>query len=97
MDETAVRFVIQYIDDQLFLPSIKWPKEQLEERLYSRWAANELLMRLINNNPRHILSIIIVEMFVYDMVMLAYLAHREQDFLKFNIAINIGEDIKDML
>lgn len=51
--------ICQYIDDYLFEPSNNWPKDEFKKRSYSRWAANEILIRLVIEDlkpPAHIVG-----------------------------------------
>lgn len=57
MYEKAINAVLNYIDDRFFEPQITWPKQYFLKRSYSRFGANKLLERIIEEElktPPHI-------------------------------------------
>ena len=48
MDETALLVVLEYVDKNLFEPSIDWPKSEFQERSYARWTAFEIQQALVD-------------------------------------------------
>ena len=53
----AVSVIQDYINTYLFEPRKNWPEEEFAIRSYSRWAANDILERIINRSmilPNHI-------------------------------------------
>lgn len=52
MHETAVLVIQEYVDECLYIPLLHWPKDEFDERCYSRWAANEILERIIEETTR---------------------------------------------
>lgn len=106
MNELAesVHIINNYIEEYLPAPDIQWPKAQFEERSYSRWAAYELMERVINEAsllPYHITGIEekstveIIEDFIYEMVYIRDLedAYRSRLCL---VAIEVSKDILDI-
>lgn len=49
MDEIIMK-IQKYIDESLFEPHINWPKYEFLRRSYSRWAANEILCRILKES-----------------------------------------------
>lgn len=49
MNEVAIDIVLNYIDRSLFEPDHKWPDYIFEHRTYSRWAAYEVLERIMDH------------------------------------------------
>lgn len=52
MNEAAVSVIREYIEKCLFEPNFNWPKYEFDLRSYSRWAANEILERVIEETLR---------------------------------------------
>lgn len=49
MNEVAISMIRDYMDQCLFEPSFNWPGWEFDRRIYSRWAANEILERVTKN------------------------------------------------
>ena len=49
MNEVAIDIILTYIDQSLFEPDHKWPDHIFEYRTYSRWAAYEVLERIMDH------------------------------------------------
>ena len=65
MNEIAIDIVLDYIDHELFEPDYKWPDHIFEHRTYSRWAAYEILERIMDHpydNPD-----ILIEQFWFEI------------------------------
>lgn len=45
--ESAISVIKKYMDDFLFEPKLTWPDNEFDTRCYSRWAAEEILERII--------------------------------------------------
>lgn len=39
-----------YIDENLFMPNVRWPTLEFDKRSYERWAANEAINRIMHSN-----------------------------------------------
>lgn len=50
--EEVVLDIQKYIDQYLFEPRITWPKYEFSIRCYSRWAANEILNRIVEESMK---------------------------------------------
>ena len=91
MNEIAIQEVKLYIEECLFEPRYNWPADIFEERSYSRWAAFEIIQRLMDQP--FVSPILIIEGFMYEM---ASRSHIEEDLSKdhmFQIARDTAEDI----
>lgn len=65
MNESTVLAVMRYVDRYLFVPSWAWPRRHFYERSYARWAADELIRRLLEHPfsyPEDIIEIFAIEM-----------------------------------
>jgi len=88
-DDTAVvTRIIDYMENGLFLPAINWPKEEFEERSYARWAADDILQRIMDNPlfPPDL----IIEM--YKLEMAAY-AELNEEIRMFAIAVSTADEL----
>lgn len=57
MDERDIATLERYMDECLFEPSLGWFKDAFDMQVYSRWVANEILERMMNEAmklPEHI-------------------------------------------
>lgn len=57
MDERDIATLERYMDEYLFEPSLGWFKDAFDMQVYSRWVANEILERMMNEAmklPEHI-------------------------------------------
>lgn len=91
MNETAIQKVINFIDEFLFEPTGRWPVEMFEERAYSRWAANEIIQRLLDcpfDAPEEVIS-----RFIFEMSMNSHMATDEKKQRIFQIASETAMDI----
>ena len=52
MNDKAVFKIQKYIDECLFEPSINWFKYEFKKRSYARWAAFEILDRIIEEEMK---------------------------------------------
>ena len=95
MNEDAIRKVILYLDESLFEPGRMWPDHIFEERSYSRWAANEIIRRLMDcpfDAP-----IEIVEAFMLTMIMHTYTVRDPRKKRIFSIARDTAFNILQLL
>lgn len=46
---TAAQILLGYLNNSLFEPSIKWPKDEFLAWSYSRWAVCEIVERLLDD------------------------------------------------
>lgn len=49
INDYAIQTILNYVEKHLFIPQKKWDTHLLDQRIYARWAAMEIVERLINN------------------------------------------------
>lgn len=91
MNENAIEFVIEYIDERLFEPQRLWPDYIFEHRSDQRWAAYEILDRLYSSpmDPPDM----IVEGFLFEMLLASRVVENERNKKRFETAKEVAEDI----
>ena len=89
MNEAVISILQGYIDEHLFEPACNWPKCYFDERLYSRWIANEILER-VKQQPSTPPIIIIADL-INELNECAGVNENTEEL--FYIAINAAEDI----
>lgn len=93
--DTAAQVLLGYLNDSLFEPSIKWPKDEFLTRSYSRWAVCEVVERLLDNPFGDAESI--VEVFLLEMECCEIRANgRSAEFI-FRTAKNTTYDILSLV
>lgn len=90
MNEETLYAVQDYIDLYLFEPQKNWPKQEIESRSYARWAALELLNRLMDNPLED--PDIVVDCFVMEMAMYSHLGGSNGNRI-FGAALDTAVDI----
>ena len=95
MIEIAVDTIREYIQENLFEPSFSWDKREFETRSYSRWAAYEVLNRVIDHPIDAPLDTI--ENFVLEMAMYAHYGKNEHRSFIFQIAFETATEIALLL
>lgn len=92
MDE-AIFKIQNYLNNDLFEPSLNWPKDEFRKRCYSRWAVNEIITRIMDrplDPPDQIIELFLIEMIIYSI--------RENDSDEiFSIASNTAEELLGLL
>lgn len=71
MNDIATVVIREYVEECFFEPSIGWPQFEFDRRVYSRWAADEILRRIQEDpeaDPLDILSQFVAEMDDYSEV-----------------------------
>lgn len=102
----AVSVIRRYLDEKIPEPSIYWNKHELKMRSYARWAANELMSRIMEEElrlPYHIsgleqkVPVEVAQEFVEEMrIRRTCASNREHRDLYFQ-AEYIGEEILGLL
>lgn len=88
----AIEMIRQYKDEYLFAPRANWPKYWFNERVYARWAAEEIMCR-IGQNPK-LPPQKIIKHFIKQMDEFALLAEKhEKDY----IFITARDEAKNIL
>lgn len=44
----------KFMDEELFMPSIRWPTYEFDKRSYERWAASEVIQRIMHSKLKPI-------------------------------------------
>lgn len=91
MNEIAIQVIMDYVEENLFEPQNNWPKDIFEERAYSRWAAFELINRIIDH-PKDPPDIVI-ENFIFEMIRFSHETENREKCRVFTIASEVAEDI----
>lgn len=96
MNEEAINAILRYTDDSLIEPHGGRPELYFKYASYSRWAANEILNRLMDNptrDPDDILEGFILEMYYYT----SFLDESSDACFIFTTAKYAAEDIREYL
>lgn len=94
-NEFAIRMIRQAIDECLFEPGYHWSPDMFEERSYARWAAFEILERLMDqpfDDPE-----VVVSKFMYKMGVLASEERDPKRVHLFMIARDTAHDILSII
>lgn len=81
----------KYIDKHLFNPSHTWCKYEFEKRSYSRWAAYEIIERIMDKPFE--MPLCIIENFIFEMAMYACYGEDEHRSFIFQTAVETAEEI----
>lgn len=68
MNELEIKLVLKFIEDYLFEPTKSWPRDEFDERAYARWAAYEIVERLMDcpfDPPDLIIEEFMLELDIY--------------------------------
>lgn len=95
MYEEAVRKILECLDENLFEPNIKWSDYEFERQSYSRWAAYEIMNRMMDH-PCDIPEIA-AEEFLYTMATFAAITDEPKKRRIFEIARDTANDILTIL
>lgn len=91
MIDIAVEIIREYVQENLFDPTISWDKYEFKKRSYSHWAAYEILNRVIDHPLDAPLDTI--ENFMFEMTMYACCSENKQRILIFQTAAETAEEI----
>lgn len=95
MHEEMIFAIQNYIDKYLFEPCSNWPKHEFDIQSYSRWAAFELIQRIMDNpfnDPD-----IVIESFLLEMAMFSHLEEESKGSCIFSIAKDAAADILQLI
>lgn len=87
----AIDIVSEYIENVLFEPGRKWPTYEFETRVYSRWAANEIIDAIKNNPGKP--TILVVQRLIQTFRKFSFVTEDTEQSLIFAIAMDTAEDI----
>ena len=91
MTDIAIQVIREYIDEYLFEPRNNWPSDIFEERAYARWAAFELINRIMDN-PKEEPEKVIAK-FLFDAIRLSNRTVNSEKARIFRIARDVAEEI----
>lgn len=94
MHDEIICAIQDYMDLYLPEPRKGWPKQEIESRSYARWAALELINRLMDNpleDPE-----IVVDCFVLEMAMFSHLGGSAGNHV-FATALDTAADILQLI
>lgn len=90
-NEGAIVAICDYMDECLFEPAPNWPRHHFEQRVYARWAAKEILDRILAK-PQE-LAVDVVDGFAFEMAQYAYMADGTKQGVIFSTAAETAEDL----
>ena len=95
MNDLEISIVLRFIEDHLFEPGGSWSRQVLKERAYSRWAAYEIVRRLMDHpfDPVEVT----IESFIFELIGAEYLAKNDKTAGMFSVAQDTAEDILCLL
>lgn len=95
MNEEAIQKILNYKENSLFEPSSQWPKEKIQERAYASWAADEILLSVMDHpftDPDTI-----IENFILKMEYFLHISDDDTSNFISIIAENTAEDILGLI
>lgn len=95
MNDQAIRTIIDYSNEHLFEPDSKWPQHEFELRSYSRWAAFEIVQRIMDHPKTPARNT--VEEFLIKMLYYSSLSDGTKPGTVYSIAIYTAEDILELI
>ena len=91
MHDVAVAVITDYIENSVFEPAANWPKHMFELRSRERWAAGEILQRVLDNPMTPATTII--ESFMVQMLIFSFKAKDSKEPSIYRIAKETAEEI----
>lgn len=100
MNQVAISIVQEYADENFFEPLKNWPKNEFIRRSYSRWALQEILSRLMEQEDilpwdtffRMRSPIEVISEFIDELDSYVEISRDEKTRLIFSIARDSAED-----
>ena len=90
-NEIAIQAIMKYIEECLFEPRASWSKYEFEKRSYSRWAAYEILERIMDHPMTS--ADTIIEDFILKMSLYTHVTENTKVNFIFSTALDTAEDI----
>ena len=94
MDDKALTAISNYLDDSHVNKDCLYFRKKFDHDSYLTWAASELASRILDSP--HESSFTIVEEFMYEMAMYAFMATEEHSLI-FQTAVELSEKILEVL
>lgn len=91
MNEVAICKIMSYIENALFEPRYRWSESMFKERSYSRWAAFEILERIMDRPFTQ--PDLIIEEFIIKMAYFSCINEDTEASRMFIVARDAAEDI----
>lgn len=95
MYDEVIQKILKYEEEVLFEPGIHWSKQKIRERSYARWAAEEILMAIMDRP--FAMPDMIIEEFIIRMEYFLYISENATANFIFTIAENTAEDILGLI
>lgn len=95
MNDEAIQKILNYKKDYLFEPGSHWPKDKIQERAYASWAADEILLYVMDHpfsDPDTI-----IENFIIKTEYFLHISDDATSNFIFTIAENTAEDILGLI
>lgn len=95
MNEAAIIKIMSHIENALFEPQYKWDESIFKERSYARWAAFEILARIMDSpfTPPDL----IIDEFIIKMAYFSCINEDTEASRMFIIARDAAQDILDII
>lgn len=93
--DLAAQLITRYISAMLKEPQDNIPRAYFERRVYSKWAADELLTQVMDNPYEDAFDVI--ELYILELECCIYAAGDSPNRRIFKIAKEVAEDILDYL
>lgn len=95
MYDEAIQKILKYEEEVLFEPGLHWPKKKIQERSYARWAAEEILLSIMDHPFTE--PDMIIEEFIIKMECFLHISENTTANSIFTIAENTAEDILGLI
>lgn len=93
--DLAAQLILKYMNDMIREPHIRLSRTYFEQRVYSKWATEELLTRIMDNPYESPFDVI--ELYILELECCIYAASDSPNRKIFTIAKETAEDILDYL
>lgn len=84
----------RYVDENLFMPSPRWPTYEFDVRCYERWAANEVIYKIMHETED---PIVIMQDFYKQVKKCMFEADSPEVRLIFSTAVETIEELGSLL
>lgn len=95
MNDEAIQKIMNYTNMHLFEPGVNWPKSAIMERSYERWAADEILLALMDHPMTE--ADLLIEGFILKMELFLYLSENPANNYIFQVAENTAETLLGLI
>lgn len=93
--DLAAQLIMRYLNEVVIEPHAKLPRTYFEQRVYSKWVTEELIMRILDNPYENPFDVI--ELYILELECCIYAAGDSPNRRIFIIAKKTLEDILDYL